>query len=212
MKRSRPSSTVEPYTPDLFVPAHADLLAGVDEAGRGPLAGPVVAAAVMLHPGQRIEGLADSKTLTARRREQLALRIRAEALCVSVAEATVDEIDRINILNATLLAMQRAVAGLRLRPTQVWVDGNRPPPLDVAVRCIVKGDATVPAISAASILAKVHRDAWCARFHEQHPGYGFDAHKGYGTAEHIDTLRRLGPTPEHRRSFAPLREWLTAAR
>lgn len=194
------------------MPAHADLLAGVDEAGRGPLAGPVVAAAVMLHPGQRIEGLADSKTLSAKRREQLALRIRAEALCVSVAEASVDEIDRINILNATLLAMQRAVAGLRLKPTQVWVDGNRPPPLDVAVRCIVKGDATVPSISAASILAKVHRDAWCARFHEQHPGYGFAAHKGYGTAEHIDTLRRLGPTSEHRRSFAPLREWLTSAR
>lgn len=194
------------------MPAHADLLAGVDEAGRGPLAGPVVAAAVMLHPGQRIEGLADSKTLTAKRREQLALRIRAEALCVAVAEASVEEIDRINILNATLLAMQRAVTGLRLKPTQVWVDGNRPPHLDVAVRCIVKGDATVPSISAASILAKVHRDAWCARFHEQHPGYGFAAHKGYGTAEHIDTLRRLGPTSEHRRSFAPLREWLTAAR
>lgn len=210
--RSRPTLTFEPYTPDLFVPAHADLLAGVDEAGRGPLAGPVVAAAVMLHPGQHIEGLADSKTLTAKRRERLAERIRAEALCVAVAEASVEEIDRLNILNATLLAMQRAVAGLRLKPTQVWVDGNRPPPLDVAVRCIVKGDATVPSISAASILAKVHRDAWCARFHEAHPDYGFDAHKGYGTAEHIDTLRRLGPTPEHRRSFAPLREWLNAAR
>jgi ribonuclease HII len=209
---SRRTLSADPSPPDLFVPAHADLLAGVDEAGRGPLAGPVVAAAVMLHPGQRIDGLADSKTLTARRREQLAERIRAEALCVAVAEASVAEIDRLNILNATLLAMQRAVAGLRLKPTQVWVDGNRPPPLDVAVRCIVKGDATVPSISAASILAKVHRDAWCARFHEEHPAYGFDAHKGYGTAEHIDTLRRLGPTDQHRRSFAPLREWLGVGR
>ena len=210
--RSRRSSLAEPYTPDLFVPAHADLLAGVDEAGRGPLAGPVVAAAVMLHPGQRIEGLADSKTLSAKRREQLALRIRAEALCVAVAEASVEEIDKLNILNATLLAMQRAVAGLRLKPTQVWVDGNRPPQLLVPVRCIVKGDATVPEISAASILAKVHRDAWCDAFHEQYPDYGFAAHKGYGTAEHVDLLRRLGPTPQHRRSFAPLREWLNVAR
>ncbi len=210
--RSRRSSSAEPYTPDLFVPTHADLLAGVDEAGRGPLAGPVVAAAVMLHPGQRIEGLADSKTLTARRREQLALRIRAEALCVSVAEASVEEIDRLNILNATLLAMQRAVAGLRLKPTQVWVDGNRPPQLQQPVRCIVKGDARVPEISAASILAKVHRDAWCEAFHAEHPDYGFASHKGYGTAEHVDRLRQLGPTPQHRRSFAPLREWLNVGR
>ena len=165
-----------------------------------------------VHPNQRIAGLADSKTLSARRREQLAERIRAEALCVAVAEASVEEIDRLNILNATLLAMQRAVQQLRLKPTQVWVDGNRPPMLAMPVRCIVKGDATVPAISAASILAKVHRDAWCVRFHELHPGYGFAAHKGYGTADHIDQLRRLGPTPEHRRSFAPLREWLNAAR
>lgn len=211
--RSRPSSTAaDPYTPDLFVPPHADLMAGVDEAGRGPLAGPVVAAAVMLHPGQRIEGLADSKTLTARRREQLAERIRAESLCFCVAEASVEEIDRLNILQATLLAMQRAVQGLRLRPTQVWVDGKQAPQVEQAVRCIVKGDALEPAISAASILAKVHRDAWCARFDAEHPGYGFADHKGYGTPEHLDCLRRLGPTPAHRRSFAPLRDWLTAAK
>jgi ribonuclease HII len=210
--RSRPSSTAEPYTPDLFVPAHANLVAGVDEAGRGPLAGPVVAAAVMLNPAQRIAGLADSKTLTARKREQLAQRIRAEALCFCVAEASVDEIDRLNILQATLLAMQRAVQGLRLKPTQVWVDGKHPPRVDQPVRCIVKGDALEPAISAASILAKVHRDAWCLQLHEQHPGYGFDAHKGYGTEQHLEAMRRLGPLDQHRRSFAPLRDWLNAAR
>jgi ribonuclease HII len=211
-QRSRPRSAGNPYTPDLFVPPHADLLAGVDEAGRGPLAGPVVAAAVMLHPGQRLEGLADSKTLTPKRREKLAERIRAEALCVAVAEASVEEIDRLNILQATLLAMQRAVSLLRLRPTQVWVDGTHAPRVEVPVRTIVKGDALVPEISAASILAKVHRDAWCARFHDEFPDYGFVSHKGYGTAEHVDLLRRLGPTPQHRRSFAPLREWLNVAR
>ncbi len=194
------------------MPAHADLVAGVDEAGRGPLAGPVVAAAVMLHPGQRIEGLADSKTLTARRREQLAERIRAESLCFCIAEASVEEIDRLNILQATLLAMQRAVQGLRLRPTQIWVDGKQAPRVEQAVRCIVKGDALEPAISAASILAKVHRDAWCLQLHERHPAYGFDAHKGYGTEQHLDAMRRLGPLAEHRRSFAPLRDWLGAAR
>ena len=211
--RSRPSSkVVEPYTPDLFVPPHANLMAGVDEAGRGPLAGPVVAAAVMLQPGQRIAGLADSKVLSARRREQLAERIRAEALCFCVAEASVEEIDRLNILQATLLAMQRAVQGLRLRPAQVWVDGKQAPRIEQPVRCIVRGDALEPAISAASILAKVQRDAWCLGLHTQHPGYGFDRHKGYGTEQHLDALRRLGPTDQHRRSFAPLREWLGAAR
>jgi ribonuclease HII len=211
--RSRPSSkAAEPYTPDLFVPAHANLIAGVDEAGRGPLAGPVVAAAVMLNPAQRIAGLADSKTLSALRRERLAERIRAEALCFCIAEASVEEIDRLNILQATLLAMQRAVLGLRLRPTQVWVDGKQAPPIEQPVRCIVKGDALEPAISAASILAKVHRDAWCLRLHEQFPGYGFERHKGYGTEQHLEALRRLGPMDQHRRSFAPLRDWLNAAR
>jgi ribonuclease HII len=209
--RSRPTSLAEPYTPDLFVPLHANLVAGVDEAGRGPLAGPVVAAAVILHPNQGIKGLADSKTLTARRREQLAEQVRAEALCVALGEASVEEIDRLNILQATLLAMQRAVSGLRLKPTQVWVDGKHAPPVMQPVRCIVKGDALEPAISAASILAKVARDAWCLRLHEQHPGYGFADHKGYGTEAHIEALRRLGPLPEHRRSFAPLRQWLGVA-
>ncbi len=214
MTRSRksvapePPRTTKPYTPDLFAAAPAALLAGVDEAGRGPLAGPVVAAAVMLHPDRPIKGLADSKTLSARKREALALQIREHALCVCVAEASVEEIDRINILQATLLAMQRAVAGLRLKPGEVWVDGNRAPLLPMTVHTLVKGDSKMPAISAASILAKVHRDAWCAKVHEELPAYGFAGHKGYGTAEHVDLLRRLGPTPHHRRSFAPLREWL----
>lgn len=187
-------------------------MAGVDEAGRGPLAGPVVAAAVMLRPGQTIPGLADSKTLSAGRREALAQHIRAQALCVSVAQASVAEIDHLNILQATLLAMRRAVLGLRLRPSHVWVDGKHPPAVEQPVRCIVKGDALEPAISAASIVAKVHRDAWCLRLHEQHPAYGFDRHKGYGTEQHLDALRRLGPLDQHRRSFAPLRDWLTVAR
>ncbi|MBH9577658.1 ribonuclease HII [Inhella proteolytica] len=187
-------------------------MAGVDEAGRGPLAGPVVAAAVILDPDHPIEGLADSKVLTARRRERLAEAIRAHALCVSVAEASVEEIDRLNILQATLLAMQRAVRGLRLKPGLVWVDGNRAPVLEQPVRTIVKGDALVPAISAASILAKVQRDAWCLQVHEQHPEYGFAGHKGYPTAEHLEVLRRLGPGPWHRRSFAPVREALGVLR
>ncbi len=201
-----------PYTPDLFAAEPSLWVAGVDEAGRGPLAGPVVAAAVMLHPDRPIPGLADSKTLTARKRETLAIAIREHALCLSVAEASVDEIDRLNILQATMLAMQRAVAGLRLKPGEVWVDGNRAPVLPMPVHTLVKGDALMPAISAASILAKVHRDAWCAEVHAQSPEYGFADHKGYGTAEHIDALRRLGPSPWHRRTFAPLREWLHAAR
>lgn len=207
------AAEVAPYTPDLFGPApEAALMAGVDEAGRGPLAGPVVAAAVILDPDHPIEGLADSKALTARKRERLAEAIRAHALCVSVAEASVEEIDRLNILQATLLAMQRAVRGLRLKPGLVWVDGNRAPVLEQPVRTIVKGDALVPAISAASILAKVQRDAWCLQVHEQHPEYGFAGHKGYPTAEHLEALRRLGPGPWHRRSFAPVREALGVLR
>ena len=198
-----------PTTLDLFAPAPCEvLMAGVDEAGRGPLAGPVVAAAVMLDPDHPIAGLADSKVLTARKREQLADAIRAHALCVCVAEASVEEIDTLNILQATLLAMQRAVRGLRLRPAQVWVDGNRAPLLDMPVRTIVKGDAKVPAISAASILAKVYRDAWCQTVHLQAPEYGFAAHKGYPTPEHLAALRQHGPGPWHRRSFAPVRECL----
>lgn len=182
------------------------LVAGVDEAGRGPLAGPVVAAAVILDDQHPIQGLADSKKLTALRRERLFDEIRAKALCCSIAEASVEEIDTLNILQATLLAMRRAVEGLRLKPNKVLVDGNRLPVLDVLAEAIVKGDSKVPAISAASILAKVHRDRLCDDWHAQYPMYGFDAHKGYGTATHLQALREHGPSPWHRRSFAPVRE------
>ncbi|WP_066257554.1 ribonuclease HII [Hydrogenophaga flava] len=180
------------------------LVAGVDEAGRGPLAGPVVAAAVILDDHKPIKGLADSKKLTALRREKLFDEIRAKALCCSVALATVEEIDRLNILQATMLAMQRAVKGLRLKPAKVLVDGNRLPVLDVVAEAIVSGDALVQAISAASILAKVTRDRMLDELHAQHPLYGFDRHKGYGTAQHLAALREYGPLPEHRRSFAPV--------
>jgi ribonuclease HII len=180
------------------------LVAGVDEAGRGPLAGPVVAAAVILDDHKPIKGLADSKKLTALRREKLFDEIRAKALCCSVALATVEEIDRLNILQATMLAMQRAVKGLRLKPAKVLVDGNRLPVLDVVAEAIVSGDALVPAISAASILAKVTRDRMLDELHDQHPLYGFDRHKGYGTAQHLAALREHGPLPAHRRSFAPV--------
>jgi len=180
----------------------------VDEAGRGPLAGPVVAAAVILDDLNPIQGLADSKKLTAARREKLYDEIRAKALCCSIAEASVEEIDQLNILQATMLAMRRAVEGLRLKPTKVLVDGNRLPVLDVLAEAIVKGDAKVPAISAASILAKVHRDRWCAQYHEQFPQYGFAAHKGYGTAEHMAALRAHGACPQHRKSFSPVAEVL----
>jgi ribonuclease HII len=181
------------------------LVAGVDEAGRGPLAGPVVAAAVILDPRAPIAGLADSKALSARRRERLFDEIRAHALCCSIASASAAEIDRINILQATLLAMQRAVAGLRLKPHRVVVDGNRVPELPMPCVALVKGDAKVAAISAASILAKVHRDRWCAELDGAHPAYGFAGHKGYPTAEHLAALQRHGPCVEHRRSFAPVR-------
>ncbi|PHM21057.1 MAG: ribonuclease HII [Curvibacter sp. PD_MW3] len=184
------------------------LVAGVDEAGRGPLAGPVVAAAVILDDLNPIQGLADSKKLTAARREKLYDEIRAKALCCSIAEASVEEIDQLNILQATMLAMRRAVEGLRLKPTKVLVDGNRLPVLDVLAEAIVKGDTKVPAISAASILAKVHRDRWCAQYHEQFPQYGFAAHKGYGTAEHMAALRAHGACPQHRKSFSPVAEVL----
>lgn len=184
------------------------LVAGVDEAGRGPLAGPVMAAAVILDDLHPIVGLADSKKLTALRREKLYDEIRAKALCCSIAEASVEEIDRLNILQATLLAMRRAVEGLRLKPAKVLVDGNRLPVLDVLAEAIVKGDATVPAISAASILAKVHRDRWCAEYDREFPQYGFAGHKGYGTAEHLAALRAHGACPQHRKTFAPVTEVL----
>ncbi|MBX9959064.1 MAG: ribonuclease HII [Burkholderiaceae bacterium] len=184
------------------------LIAGVDEAGRGPLAGPVVAAAVILDDLHPIAGLADSKKLTAVRREKLYDEIRAKALCCSIAEASVEEIDTLNILQATMLAMRRAVEGLRLKPAKVLVDGNRLPVLDVLAEAIVKGDAKVPAISAASILAKVHRDRWCADYDREFPQYGFAGHKGYGTAEHMAALREHGACPQHRKSFAPVAEVL----
>ena len=180
------------------------LVAGVDEAGRGPLAGPVVAAAVILDERKPILGLADSKVLTARRREQLFDEIRAKALCCSVAEASVEEIDSINILQATLLAMRRAVEGLRLKPTLVLVDGNRLPTLGMRAEAIVKGDSKVAAISAASILAKVTRDRWCVEMDVQYPQYGFARHKGYGTAEHLLALQTHGACLQHRKTFSPV--------
>jgi ribonuclease HII len=182
------------------------LVAGVDEVGRGPLAGPVVAAAVILDDLHPVKGLRDSKTLGPTTRERLAAEIRAKALCVSVAAASVDEIDRLNILQATLLAMRRAVEGLRLTPQQVLVDGNRLPSLKMPAEAIVKGDTKVAAIAAASIVAKVHRDALLCELHAVHPAYGFADHKGYPTPEHLAALRAHGPCPAHRRSFAPVRD------
>ncbi len=180
------------------------LVAGVDEAGRGPLAGPVVAAAVILDDLKPIAGLADSKTLSPRQRERLSAEIHARALCFSVAQASVEEIDRLNILQATLLAMRRAVMGLRLKPHKVLVDGNRLPTLDIVAEAVVQGDRKVPAISAASILAKVARDRWCLEIDAEYPAYGFAAHKGYGTAQHLLALQTHGATPWHRRSFSPV--------
>ena len=189
----------------LFAMPDVLLIAGVDEAGRGPLAGPVVAAAVILNPAHPIAGLADSKTLSETCREQLAAEIRAHALAWALGRADVTEIDRINILQASLLAMRRAVENLHLTPSQVLVDGNRcPSGLACSCQAIIKGDATVPAISAASILAKVARDAELRELHDRYPAYGFAQHKGYPTLAHREALRRWGPCPEHRRSFAPV--------
>lgn len=182
------------------------LVAGVDEVGRGPLAGPVVAAAVILDEAKPIKGLADSKSLGPKTRERLAAQIKAHALCVSIAEASVAEIDQLNILGATMLAMKRAVEGLRLLPKMVLVDGNRLPVLQVPAEAIVKGDAKVAAIAAASIVAKVHRDELLVQWHAQYPHYGFADHKGYPTPEHLAALRAHGACEIHRCSFAPVRE------
>lgn len=190
---------------------HARLTAGVDEAGRGPLAGPVFAAAVILHPRRRIRGLDDSKQLTPARREELALKIQERALAWGIGRAEVEEIDAINILQASLLAMQRAVAALGVTPDLVRVDGNCCPRLPCAVEAIVKGDATVSAISAASILAKVARDRIMVELDAVYPAYGLAEHKGYSTPGHLAALRTLGPTPIHRRSFAPVSRWTPAA-
>jgi len=184
---------------------------GIDEAGRGPLAGPVVAAAVILDPARRIDGLRDSKVLSAGRREELALRIRERAVAFAVAQASVAEIDALNILQATLLAMRRAVEALQVAAEYALVDGNQMPRLAIPGRAVVGGDALEPAISAASILAKTARDALMRAFDAQHPGYGFARHMGYGTPDHLDCLRRLGPSPLHRRSFAPVRSLLGGA-
>ena len=181
------------------------LVCGVDEAGRGPLAGPVYAAAVVLDPKRRINGLADSKVLTEAKRETLVERIRDRSLAWSVAFATVEEIDSINILQASLLAMTRAVAGISVEFREVLVDGNQCPRVPHAVRAIVGGDATVKSISAASILAKTARDAEMRRLAELYPGYGLDKHKGYSTREHMQAIIKLGVTEVHRRSFAPVR-------
>lgn len=194
---------------ELFEPAwEGSDIAGVDEVGRGPLAGDVVAAAVILDPRRPIAGLRDSKRLSAARREVLAGVIRDRALAWSVARATVAEIDELNILQASLLAMQRAVEALVPQPGFVLVDGNRLPRWRYASQPVVKGDARVPAIAAASILAKVQRDGELAELECRYPGYGFAAHKGYPTAAHLAALRELGVTPVHRRSFAPVRRLL----
>jgi ribonuclease HII len=186
----------------------ATIVCGVDEAGRGPLAGPVYAAAVILGEGVRMRGLADSKMLTPEARETLRLRIERRALAWAVASASVEEIDTLNILQATLLAMRRAVEQLACLPAQVLVDGLHCPPLSCPVRPVVRGDATVKEISAASILAKTARDRYMVELDREFPQYGFAQHKGYSTPEHIDALRRHGACPHHRQSFAPVREVL----
>lgn len=199
---------------DLFAPSlHTlTLIAGVDEAGRGPLAGPVFAAAVILDPDRPIAGLADSKTLTAARRDTLAHDIRQHAQYWCVAQASVEEIDQLNILWATMLAMRRACEGLGCVPVEILIDGNRiPKGLPSPAQAIVKGDARVASISAASILAKTARDAYCMELHALYPQYAFDQHKGYGTALHQARLIEHGPCPAHRRSFAPVRQLLEAS-
>lgn len=181
------------------------LVCGIDEAGRGSLAGPVIAAAVILDPRQPIDGLRDSKKMTARQRDSVALLIRERALAWAIGAAQVDEIDAINILQATLRAMARAVAALRPAAQFALVDGNQMPALAIPARCIVGGDDSEPAISAASILAKTHRDALMRSIDEVHPGYGFARHAGYGTADHLRQLQRLGACAQHRRSYAPVK-------
>jgi len=196
---------------ELILPTPAGPVCGVDEAGRGPLAGPVYAAAVILDAVAPIDGLRDSKALSAARREILARQIRERARAWAIASASAAEIDELNILQATLLAMRRAVAALAIEPVLARVDGNRPPRLRCAVQTLVGGDAIDPAISAASILAKCARDEAMLSLHERFPQYGFGRHKGYPTAEHLAFLRVHGPCPEHRRSFAPVRALLPAA-
>ena len=192
--------------PELIIPS--SLVCGIDEAGRGPLAGPVVAAAVILDAERPIAGLDDSKKLGDRKREALALLIRERAVAWAVAEATVEEIDRLNILQATFLAMQRAVAGLGIRPTSALVDGNRCPQLAIPVTAVIKGDGKIASIAAASILAKTVRDAAMRMLHARYPQYGFASHMGYPTATHLRALEAHGVSPVHRRSFGPVARML----
>ncbi|MGA9394958.1 MAG: ribonuclease HII [Azonexus sp.] len=188
--------------PELIIPP--GLVCGIDEAGRGPLAGPVVAAAVILDPARPITGLNDSKKLSEKKRDTLAVLIRERAVAWAVAEATVEEIDQLNILQATLLAMQRAVAGLAVRPTSALVDGNRCPKLEMPVEAVIKGDGKIASIAAASILAKTVRDAGMLVLHARYPQYGFASHMGYPTAAHCSALEAHGVSPVHRRSFGPV--------
>ena len=204
MRTDRPSRGDRAFLRERAHDAARLVVAGVAEAGRGPLAGPVVAAAVILDPGRPIEGLADSKALSAARREALAVEIRARARAHAVAQADVAEIDALNILRATMLAMRRAVEALGVAPDEVLVDGNRCPDIAFRVRAIVKGDRDVAAISAASILAKTVRDALLVELDAVHPAYGFAQHKGYPTPEHLAALARHGPCAAHRRSFGPV--------
>ena len=210
MKKSSIPSEPSLFDEDYEALRFEGLLAGVDEAGRGPLAGPVCAAAVILDPKRPIEGLADSKKLSAKKREALAPLIRERALAWAIAWAEPEEIDRVNILRATMNAMRRAVEGLQVAPDCVWVDGNRLPDLPYPAEAIVKGDAKVPAISAASILAKTARDAKMREYAEQYPEYGFARHAGYGTKEHVAALEQFGPTPIHRKTFEPVKSLLRA--
>lgn len=184
------------------------LIAGVDEAGRGPLAGPVVAAAIILDNSRNIEGLGDSKTIPAKRRNLLAQEIQRFSIAWAIGQVEHDEIDELNILNASMLAMQKAVQNLAVKPEHVLVDGNRCPELDCSVEAIVKGDALIAVIGAASILAKVYRDTLMIEMDQRYPGYGFAKHKGYPTKQHNEALARLGVCEIHRRSFAPVRKFL----
>lgn len=188
--------------------AHGLIVAGVDEAGRGPLAGPVFAAAVILNPRRPIEGLADSKILSERKRDSLYIIIKEVSLSWSIAEASVEEIDELNILKATLLAMQRAVKGLHIKPDEVLVDGNRLPDLPMPVQAIIKGDSKVQAISAASILAKVERDKLMVNYHQQYPEFSFHGHKGYGTKQHLAEIEQFGFLDVHRKTFNPVKSML----
>ena len=185
-----------------------ELIAGTDEAGRGPLAGPVYAAAVILDPNKPIEGLTDSKKLTAKKREALAIEIKAKALAFAIASASVEEIEELNILHASMLAMKRSIEALDPKPTMVLVDGNRCPDIAIPSQAIIKGDLTEPAISAASILAKVTRDHLLIELDKDHPEYGFAQHKGYGTKQHIDAIIKHGPLECHRKGFAPIKNML----